>query len=167
MSSEALTDQTPQWAVAAKCPFHATHGAALAKAAAGRAAPDPARVASALVDFLATGFGRYGGTVCLAADAPVPVPADRMLITVEAVADGDLHLTLHLPGGDALKLDMMDLGIYRMLGGGLPMPGGPVRILPLPSRSRVRAGGAFLEKVVIYRIAELPDPDPNELAMGG
>lgn len=171
MSSEALSDpkpQTPDWATAAKCPFHATHGAALAKVVAERAAPpDPIRVASALVDFLAAGFGRYGGTVCLAADAPEPLPADRMTVTVEAAQDGDLHLALHMPGGDALRLDMMDLGIYRLLGQGLPMPGGPVRILPLPSRSRVWSGDAALHKDVIYRIAELPEPDPEELAMGG
>ena len=124
-------------------------------------------VAEALVRHLGQGLARYRAMVCLACEAPDAPPPDRMLITVEPAVDGDLHVGLFLPGADRLRMDLIDLGIYRLLENGLPVAGRLVRLVPLPCFSRLTTVAGFLQKDVIYRIAPEAGPDPDEPAMGG
>ncbi|QCP88014.1 hypothetical protein EYE35_20515 [Cereibacter sphaeroides] len=129
--------------------------------------PPALRVAEALVAYLAQGLARYRALVTLASTAPQVPPPDRMLITIAPAGPRELRLVLFLPGQDSLRLDLIDLGIYRLLGSGLPMEGGGLRLIPIPAFSRLQAEGAVLRKDVVYRIAPLDAlPDDNE-AMGG
>ncbi len=129
--------------------------------------PDARVVATALVSYLREGLARYRALVGLSGEAPDTPPADRMLITIEPAGPRELKLVLFLPGQDSLRLDLIDLGIYRLLGSGLPMESGGLRLIPIPAFSRMQAEGSVLRKDVTYRIAPLGVPLDDNEAMGG
>lgn len=137
--------------------------------AEGEAPVTPGAAAAVLVALLARGLARYRAMVCLASEAPDAAPPDRMLITVEVAEDGDLHVSLFLPGSDRLRLDLIDLGVYRLLENGLLVDGVPVRMVPLPCFSRLTVEEGLLRKDVIYRITRATGPVPADplMAFGG
>ncbi|MGP3698103.1 hypothetical protein [Rhodobacter sp. NSM] len=124
-------------------------------------------MASALADYLRNGLARYRALVCIAGEAPEAPPQDRMLITIAPSGPRELRLVLFLPGQDTLRLDLIDLGIYRLLGSGLPMDGGGLRLIPIPAFSHLQAEGSVLRKDVVYRIAPLGAFADDDEAMGG